>query len=594
MKRRSFLKNISLAAGSHFLINGVAVQAIQANNKLIKFARMSKNDKVLVILQLHGGNDGLNAVIPINQYNYYYNLRPNLAISESGARKYIRLDNTLPDKQAIGLHPDLTGMKSLYDSGRMAIIQNVGYEYMNGSHFKGRDIWFGGGGYNDPITSGWIGRYLEMEFTANGEKFPDDFPYNSEMKDPLALEFSGGDVSLGFQTETTIPTAVAISDPEGFFGLVSSLDGYKDKEGVDPRGIPPTTIFDPTKPAGTNSLYGEELNWILGIEKGTDKYAERLRDVYRKGDATNSGVTYPVQYPYANSKNPISGALEIVSKLIAGGCQTKVYMIRMGGFDTHVQQVESYDNSLGKHAAMIYHISSAMKAFQDDLKARNIDNKVLTVTMSEFGRRAEANNSYGSDHGTVAPMFVFGSQVNPGVIGDNTDLKDLTTRNGGNLIDYNDRTNNIVHVIDYRIVFNTILQKWFDVEVQKIPTVFPTLKQSVTNGLIDSDVYDIIPLLRNGSITALDNFMNRRFRLNDVYPNPVAQTANFNFYIDNPAHVEFGLYDMKGRLVKWIVNERKGYGEHTVMADLSNIPAGNYIYKIDAGYLKDARRLVKI
>jgi uncharacterized protein (DUF1501 family) len=582
MQRRNFLKNMALATGGQFLLNGVALQTLQAAPKLRQFAKLSANDKVLVIIQMHGGNDGLNAVIPLNQYDMYYNMRPNLAIPESGGRKAIRLDNTLPEDQLIGLHPDMTGMKQLYDEGRLTIIQNVGYENMNGSHFKGRDIWFGGGGYADPITSGWIGRYLEMEYEADGKDFPLDFP-NTDMPDPLALEFSN-EVSLGFHTDATVPAALSIPDPEGFFNFIEDLTGYNEEFNIDPRGIPPASIV--------GSLYEQELRWILDIEKGTDKYAERLQKVYRDGKSRTPTpkVTYPQIYPLAAPKgsinNPLSRNLEIVSNLVHGGCKTKVYMIRIGGFDTHVNQVEEYDNTLGGHAALMYHVSSSMKAFQDDLKARGIDDKVLTVTMSEFGRRATSNNSFGSDHGTVAPMFVFGSRINPGVIGKNSDLNKVKSY-GGNL---SDSKNDIV---DYRLVFSTILQDWFEVEETKITTVFPTLSTTRSESLSDLDIYDKVPLFTN-AINSIDSFAERRFRLKNVYPNPVTQFADFEFYIDNPAHVEFGLYDLQGRLVKILLNEYRSFGSHQIKSDLSGLQTGTYIYKINAGMLKGAKKLIKV
>lgn len=577
MDRRLFLRNVSLSVGGQIMLNGIAMQALRGQPQLSQMAQLSGNDKILVLLQLHGGNDGLNAVIPIPQYNLYYNMRPNLAIPDSGGRKYIRLDSTLAEEQQVGLHPDMTGMKELYDQGRMNIVQNVGYEHVNGSHFKSRDIWFGGGGYKDDITGGWIGRYLESEYaTRKGLSFPTDFP-NAEMPDPLGLEFAN-EVSLGFHTESTVPAGLSIPSPADFFDLVKELPGYNEEIKVDPRGFPPEAI--------KNSLYGQELQWILGIEKDTDKYAERLQKTYLAGGATS--VQYPTVYPLAaptgDLKNPIAANLKIVARLVAGGCQTKVYMIRIGGFDTHVNQVTPYDNTLGKHAALMYHISSAMKAFQDDLKARGIEDRVLTVTLSEFGRRAVSNNNYGSDHGTVAPMFVFGSKINPGLIGKNADLRRVNEF-GGNLPDGKE------DVIDYRIVFNTILQDWFAVDSSRIPEIFPSLETTASQSYADPDIFDKVPLF--GQVTAIDEFVNRRFRLNNCFPNPVKSETNFSFFMDNPATVRLSLYDMRGSLVETLLNEPRMAGEHIVPINLSHLRAGIYIYKIDAGMLKGSKKLVK-
>ncbi len=542
-------------------------------------AQQSRNDKVLVIIQMHGGNDGLNTVIPVPQYNLYYNMRPNLAIPDSGTRKYIRLDGTVPEDQLVGLHPDMVGMKSLYDEGKLAVLQNVGYENMNGSHFKGRDIWFGGGGATDRVSSGWLGRYLEHEFEGMGgsiPQYPLDFP-NTDMPDPLGLEFAT-DVSLGFHTEDTVPAAISIPNPATFFDQVKELAGYNEEIKVDPRGFPPT---GPTIP----SLYRQELQWILDIEKGTDKYAERLQRVYQQGG--NTTVTYPQAYAFNNSRNPIANNLGIIARLVNGGCKTKVYLVRIGGFDTHINQVEPYDNTLGGHAALMYHVSSAMKAFQDDLKARGIEDRVLTVTISEFGRRAVSNNNYGSDHGTVAPMFVFGSQVNPGIIGKNPDLAKIS-ENYGNISDRKE------DITDFRVVFNTILQDWLDVSPDDVrDRILPTLNQPASAGWGDPDINDKVPLFRTGEVTSIDAFVNRRFRLEDAFPNPVRDFATFAFYIDDPAKVQLALYDTQGRLVRILVNDHRGPGRHEVPVNLSELRAGVYAYRINAGPLKGTKRLVK-
>ena len=142
MKRRNFLKKIPLAAGLPFAISGVPIQLIARNNYFRQMAASSTNDRVLVILQLLGGNDGVNTIIPVDQYDQYYNRRANIAIpAKNGARSYIPLDSTLALEDQIGLHPDMQGVKDLYDRGRMAIVQGVSYKNNNGSHFRGRDIW---------------------------------------------------------------------------------------------------------------------------------------------------------------------------------------------------------------------------------------------------------------------------------------------------------------------------------------------------------------------------------------------------------------------------------------------------------------------
>ena len=229
MKRRNFLKKMPLLAGASLTLNNIPVRAMTEQSHFLRLAEQSNNDKVLVILQLHGGNDGLNAIIPIEQYDLYYNRRANIAIpKQNSVRKLIEVDRTLPDADQIGFHPDMIGAKDLYDRGRMAVVQGVSYPRNNGSHFRGRDIQFMGGGPDDFYSSGWIGRYLQQQFAPL--TYPDDFP-NPDMLDPLAIEM-GSDVSLIFHQEGNIPTSISIDDPERFANLVDSLEGFDDMEGV--------------------------------------------------------------------------------------------------------------------------------------------------------------------------------------------------------------------------------------------------------------------------------------------------------------------------------------------------------------------------
>ncbi|MFN7488860.1 MAG: hypothetical protein ACK5QK_03960, partial [Chryseotalea sp.] len=167
----------------------------------------------------------------------YYNARPNIAIpSKNSARKMITLDSTLPLNKQVALHPDMPHLKALYDQGRMNIVQGVSYENNNGSHFRGRDISFMGGGAEDYFSSGWLGRYLGKEYGGLGS-YPNDFP-NATMPYPLAIE-TGNDVSLIFHQENNIPTSISLNDPEGFAKLVDELAGFEDEQNIDPRGIPP-------------------------------------------------------------------------------------------------------------------------------------------------------------------------------------------------------------------------------------------------------------------------------------------------------------------------------------------------------------------
>ncbi len=546
-----------------FTINGIPLK-VMASNPLSRLAQQGDSDRVLIILQLHGGNDGLNSLIPVEQYDLYYSRRANIAIPKSNSiRRYIPLDSTLPSDIQVGLHPDMQAMKAMYDQGMVAFIQGVSYKNNNGSHFRGRDIWFMGGGSDDYYSSGWIGRYLQQEYAPL--QYPQDFP-NEEMPDPLGIEM-GSDVSLIFHQEGNIPTSLSLNDPAGFANLVEELEGFQDKD-IDPRGKPPEFL--------ANSPYGKEMNWILGLEKKSDDYAKRLYEVYRQGG--NTAITYPEVYPFnaptGSKRNFLSPQLKLIARLLAGGCKTKVFMVKIGGFDTHASQVESYDPTMGIHAALMYHISTAMKAFQDDLRARGLESRVLTVTTSEFGRRVHSNGSYGTDHGTGGPIFVFGRGVQPGVLGT---VPEMTK-------------DNIEMQFDYRQVYANLLKDWMLVDKNKITNdIF--FGNFIDGPKEEGGMFEPMPLAVQ-VISGTDAFVRERFNLGECYPNPASDYTTIRFMMNAESLVHVMLYDRSGKPVRTLVKATYQPGEHLVQADLTGIPAGLYIFKMNTGSFEQSKKLV--
>lgn len=546
-----------------FTIAGMPVN-LMAENALTRMARSSlSNDRVLVILQMHGGNDGLNSVIPVSDYDLYYSKRANIAIpAKNSVRKYIPLDATLAPDTQVGLHPDMQAMKAMYDQGRVTIVQGVSYKNNNGSHFRGRDIWFMGGASDEYLQSGWVGRYLQQEIAPL--KYPEQFP-NTEMPDPLAIEM-GSDISLIFHQQGNIPTSISIDDPEQFANLVGGLEGFLD-EAIDPRGIPPEFLQD--------SPYYNELDWILSLEDKSKDYAARLAEVYAQGGTTS--ITYPETYPFnapdGSLRNPLTRQLQIVAQLLAGGCKTKVFLVKIGGFDTHAEQVESYDPTMGSHAALMYHISSGMKAFQDDLRARGLEDRVLTITTSEFGRRIYSNGSYGTDHGTGGPLFIFGKGVKPGVVGKVPDL----TRS------------NVEMQFDHRVVYGNIVKDWLLVDDARLNEIFPGLMSA--EGTSDGVKFESLPLA-NQVITGIDDFIGDRFSLEGCYPNPAKEKTTVRFRINSTNHVSIDLHDRSGKKVSIWVNDTFHPGEHKIEADITGLPAGTYIYRFKSGFFEDSKTLV--
>jgi uncharacterized protein (DUF1501 family) len=529
MERRDFLRLSSLAGSGLLLnLNGIKLHAMGENKFLQDMAKSSTNDRILVLIQLHGGNDGLNMVLPINHYPHYYNLRPNIAIPQIGARKYITLDNNLPDNRQVGLHPDMAAAKAMYDNGNMAIVQNVSYENMNGSHFRSRDIWYMGGDYNEYYSSGWMGRYLEHHYPGYPEGYPSPL-----YPDPLAIEIGTG-VSLAFHRNEGIPMGLSVQDPNAFYNLINSV-------GVDPPLNTP------------DSHAGDEIEYIMQIERQSNNYAERLKNVYNAG--TNSGTVYPEMYPFvapSNAiRNPLAPQLQIVSRLISGGIGTKIFLCRIGGFDTHANQVVNNNTTMGSHAALLYHISSAVKAFYEDLNNLGIADRVLTMTFSEFGRRAASNASYGTDHGNAAPMLIFGTCLNPGVYGENPDLANL--QNG-----------NIPMQHDYRQVFSSIVKDWFGADQEAIEHV-------KFENFIDNRI-DYI----NCKTLSTSELFKENLHMS-CYPNPTTGITTIKCFLKNGGNVKIDIKDISGRSIAKINPGNVGEGEYTTSYDFSRHQNGVYI-----------------
>ena len=418
MKRRDFLqKSIPAAALLPGLIDGYSVKAFGMESPLVQalMRGTTDTDHVLVIIQLAGGNDGLNTVIPISNYSAYYNARSNVAIPQGSIL-------SLNGAATAGLHPAMTGMQNIFNNGMMKVIQSVGYPQPNFSHFRATDIWMSASNATQEVSSGWAGRYLNYEYP----NFPTGYP-NTSMPDPLAIQI-GSTASLTFQGPI-VNMGMSITNPTSFYNLING-----------------TTDPAPDTPAG------KELKFIRLVNQQTQKYATVIR-------AAANSVTQHVPYPTQNS---LADQLRIVATLIKGGLRTRIYMVSFGGFDTHSVQVNAADTTTGAHATLLLRVSAAIKAFQDDLAFLQIENRVVGMTFSEFGRRIKSNSSIGTDHGAAAPLFIFGSQVDGGLLGDNPNIPASVTVN-----------DNIPMQYDFRSVYGTILEKWFCLDKTIVDGLYP-------------------------------------------------------------------------------------------------------------------------
>lgn len=429
MKRRDFLT----AASSMLLpvmVDGFGVKSFAKNSALVQSLMKTtalNNDNILVIIYLSGGNDGLNTVIPLEYYSAYNNLRSNIAIPE---KQVLRLEGN-PET---GLHPAMSGMQQMYNEGKLAIVHSVSYPNPVQSHTRSADIWMTGVDADHFSSSGWAGRYLGDRF--NG--YPQNYP-NSEMEDPLAVQI--GPISSTALSGITQPMGITIKDPESFYQLIGSQ----------------TSLPGDDLPAGKT---GELIAFVRQQQILAVEYAAEIKAAADAGK--NSAV-----YPAASANNDLAEQLKIVARLIHGGLKSKIYYVEMGGFDTHATQVGT-SNTEGTHAQLLRKMSDAIAAFQKDLALLRIEDKVLGMTYSDFGRRATSNASKGTDHGIGAPMFVFGAGIKRQLVGTNPDLVNGLLPSAPAPWETN---RDIKMQIDFRRVYSDVLNDWFGTTTNKTETL---------------------------------------------------------------------------------------------------------------------------
>lgn len=482
MERRKFLRN-SLALLTPTIISGNPVYALQDHPMLDSALLASSNtDRVLVIIQLSGGNDGLNTVIPLSEYSKYYNARTNIAIPENKVLSLKGFDAT-------GIHPAMTAMQNLFSEGKLNIVQSVGYPQPSFSHFRATDIWMSGSDSDQYLNTGWAGRFLNYE----NEGYPDGYP-NTDAPDPLAIQI-GSLATLTCQGPA-VNMALSISDPSSFYNLIDGADA-----------------------AVANTNAGYELSFLRTVAKQTNQYTARIKQA---SDSVKQQVTYP--------NNSLAAQLKIVARLIKGGLQTKVYMVNYGSFDTHASQAVATDTTTGTHANLLKVVSDAVAAFQSDMSGLEIEDRVIGMTYSEFGRRIKSNASGGTDHGAAAPLFLFGKNVRGGVFGDNPNLP--TTATTGD---------NIPYQYDFRTIYNTILQNWFCVPETAQTEIL--LKEFSTLSLINASACGVN---NKNSIFAKEALVYN-------YPNPFSAQTKIEFKT-NGGPTLLQLLDGSGTVIRLLID----------------------------------------
>jgi uncharacterized protein (DUF1501 family) len=401
LTRRALIKDGLLAVSTGMLMPTIFSRGVASARTLAldgsHFAR-SASDHTLIVVQMAGGNDGLNTIIPFTD-PLYMQMRPTLAIPGTEA---------LPLDTRLGLHPNLKPLARLWDEGHLAIVEGVGYPNQSLSHFQAMDIWqtldLNGNG-----SEGWLGKLVAGLVDQNGHPF------------------TGLDID--------VQTAQAMQSIKAPVPTVASVESY-------------SISYDPADADRGNARL-QALMKLYNSNPGTAPYAALLdttalsaeigtRQLHQADVLYRPAVPYPTG-PYPSG--PFGDGLKILAEAIVQGLGLRVGYITLGGFDTHASQQAT-------HALLLQTLADGLSAFYNDLVAHGKADNVIIMTWSEFGRRVEENGSQGTDHGTAAPLFVMGNSVNKGIFGEPPSLSNL------------DENGNLKYTVDFRTVYATVLDRW--------------------------------------------------------------------------------------------------------------------------------------
>ena len=433
--RRKFLRTSMLGAAASWTLPVFLEKTFFALDALAADAATQaitgKDGTILVVLQMAGGNDGLNMVVPYAD-DAYHVARPRLRLAP---------DQILKINNHIGLNPRLTGLKSLYDEGHVAIVQGVGYPNPNRSHFRSTEIWQTASDADHVASEGWLGRYFDNCCSGSdptvGVAISEETPQAFAAKNPTGVTFSRPEQ---FRFRPSEPgNNGQISAEEILFRQLN--------EGVVETGTASTSaggsigeISGKTK----NDL--STLDFLQRTALDAQLSSDKILAIARKYKST---VSYP--------QGQLAASLNIIARMIAGGLPTRVYYASQGGFDTHAGQVNTHERLMGE-------FNDAVSAFVADLKQQRNFERVMLMTFSEFGRRVQENANGGTDHGAAAPMLVCGGAIKPGLFGKYPSLTDL-------------ERGDLKFNTDFRSVYGTVLDKWLKAPSQTVlGRKFPALE----------------------------------------------------------------------------------------------------------------------
>lgn len=410
--RRQFLGGLGLISAAATLPGFVSQSAFAATDTdwYTKDRPGVPDERILVVVQLSGGNDGLNCVVPIGDANYYRN-RPQLAVAENDALAL--------DVDGLALNPQLRGIHEMIGQGRAAVINGVGYPNPNRSHFKSMDIWHSAKTDESEMRGrGWVGNAMDTHY-------PLDANGNAPDAASMAMIALGNNAPMATQGEHVKP--VTFQAPEAFRWTARDLSGTLSEAYDQLHNTGNTPDTDPADP----------LAFVHRTACDAQVASDRVR----------AAVARDTETRFANN-NALAQQLAMVAKMIAAELPTRVYYVTLGGFDTHAQQQ-------GRHTALLGQFSAAMTAFYAELDATGHAGRVVSLAFSEFGRRLRQNASGGTDHGVAGPSFVFGDAINAGVLGDYPSLAQADLDNG-----------DLRHTTDFRGVYADLLDNWMQIDAR--------------------------------------------------------------------------------------------------------------------------------
>ncbi|HEY4417424.1 MAG TPA: DUF1501 domain-containing protein [Verrucomicrobiae bacterium] len=425
--RREFLRRTVLGSALSwtvpaFLADTFTALQAQAADSATQITT-GKDATILVVLQMAGGNDGINTVVPYSN-DFYHKARPKIGLS---AQQVLKVTDD------IGFHGSLGGFKNLYDGGHLSVIQGVGYPNPNRSHFRSTEIWQTASDSDRIEKYGWIGRYFDNACSG---------------ADPAVGVTIGGQLPEAFFAKH--PKGICFSNPQDYRfrsnggGTEESYRKLNELEmsAPAPDGGPANMTGDAgdmlnsggsiaSLPAGMPMTGGRAVDFITRTAMDAQMSSDEIRSIAAR-------VQNQANYPNSNLAN----SLKMVAKLIGGGLPTRIYYVSQGGYDTHTNQVNSQQR-------LLQDLGDSTKAFVDDMKAQGNLPRVLVMTFSEFGRRVNENANGGTDHGAAAPMFIVGNHVKAGLLGQYPSLAPQDLYQGD--IKYN---------VDFRSVYASVLETW--------------------------------------------------------------------------------------------------------------------------------------